>query len=302
MKTSKALIFDIKRFAVHDGEGIRTTLFFKGCPLRCKWCQNPEGLLSKRQPIFLPKKCVFCRFCDRNKKEGQMTFTTQPIFNLEYPDFDNLVDICPASAIQYDSKYYSVDELIEVIKEDKVFYRENGGVTFSGGEPFMQGEFISELAKRCKEENISSTIETSLYTSKELIDKVIPYLDRIYIDLKIFDEDKHELYTGVSSKVIKDNISYILTGAYKDKVIIRTPLIPDISATDENIKAISKYIYDLYSDVKYELLNYNPLAPSKYELVGMEYELKDAKRLNEEQMKHFYELVLSTGLKNIVIE
>ena len=90
MKISKALIFDIKRFAVHDGEGIRTTLFFKGCPLRCKWCQNPEGLLPKRQPIFLPKKCVFCRFCDRNKKENQMTFTTRPVFNLEYPDFDNL--------------------------------------------------------------------------------------------------------------------------------------------------------------------------------------------------------------------
>lgn len=302
MKTSKALIFDIKRFAIHDGEGIRTTIFFKGCPLRCKWCHNPEGLLLKRQPVFLSKKCVFCRFCEKNANEGQMTFTNRPVFNKDYPDFDNLVDICPASAIQYDSSYYSVDELIETIKEDKVFYRDNGGVTFSGGEPFLHGEFISELASRCKDEGISMTIETSFYTSKELIDKVVPYLDRIYIDLKIFDEGKHELYTGVSSKLIKDNIAYILKSPYKDKVIIRTPLIPDITATDDNISAISKFIYDLYSDIRYELLNYNPLAPSKYELVNLEYELKDAKRLNEEQMQHFYDIVCLSGIKNVVKE
>lgn len=302
MKISKALIFDIKRFALHDGEGIRTTLFFKGCPLKCKWCHNPEGISPKKQPLFLQKKCVFCRFCDRHKEEGQMTFTDRPIFNLDYPDFDNLVDLCPASAIQYDSSYYTVEELIEFIKEDQVFYRDNGGVTISGGEPFLQGEFIAELVRRCKEENISSTIETSLYTSKELIDKVIPYLDRIYIDLKIFDEHQHEYYTGVSSKIIKDNITYILTGPYKDKVIIRTPLIPEISATDENIRAISEFIYHLYEDVKYELLNYNPLAPSKYELMNMEYELKDKKRLNEDSMEHLYNIVRSCGIKNIIIE
>ncbi len=302
MKTSRALLFDIKRFALHDGEGIRTTLFFKGCPLKCKWCHNPEGLLPKRQPVFLSKKCVFCRFCEKHANENQMTFTSRPIFNLDYPDFDNLVDICPASAIQYDSSYYTLDELIELIKEDKVFYRDNGGVTFSGGEPFFQGEFLSELAMKCKEAGISTAIETSLYTTKELIDKVIPFIDRIYIDLKIFDEDKHAFYTGVSSKVIKENIAYILTGPYKDNVIIRTPLIPSITASDENIASISKYIYDLYSDVKYELLNYNPLASSKYELVGLEYELKDAKRLNEEQMNHFYDIVYNSGIKHVIKE
>lgn len=302
MKISKALVFDIKRFAIHDGEGIRTTIFFKGCPLRCQWCHNPEGLVLKRNPVFLNKKCVFCRFCEKNANENQMIFTSRPVFNLDYPDFDNLVDICPASAIQYDSSYYSVDELMELIKEDKVFYRDTGGVTFSGGEPFMHAEYISELAKRCKEEGISTAIETSLYTSKQLIDQVLPYLDRIYIDLKIYDEDKHEFYTGVSSKVIKDNIAYVLTGPYKDKVIIRTPLIPDVSATDDNIKDISKYICSLYPQIQYELLNYNPLAPSKYELVNMEYQLKDAKRLSEEQMQHFYDLVYQCGIKNIVKE
>lgn len=305
MKTSKALVFDIKRFAVHDGNGLRTTVFFKGCPLRCKWCQNPEGLSSKRRPIYFAKSCIHCRRCEQYAKENQMIYqNNRPYFNLEYKgNFDNLVKICPSAAIRYDSEEYDIGKLMEKIKEDQVFFRHDGGVTFSGGEPLMQGEFLVEILKKCKEERIHTAIETTMYASFDLIQRVLPYLDLIYIDLKVFDEDEHQKLTGVSSKIIKEHIQYILESEYKDKVIIRTPLIPSMTATDDNIINIANFLVSIYPKVKYELLNYNPLASSKYELVDLEYGVdKQYKMFNKEQMQYFYHIVYATGLKNLIIE
>lgn len=305
MKTSKALIFDIKRFAVHDGSGLRTTVFFKGCPLRCKWCQNPEGLSSKRRPVYFENNCIHCMKCKDFSLENQITYKNdRPYFNLEYKGgFENLVRMCPSAAIRYDSEEYDIDRLMEKIKEDKVFFRDDGGVTFSGGEPLMQREFLVEILKRCKEEGIHTAIETTMYASLDLIKKVLPYLDLIYIDLKVFDEGKHKEYTGVSSKMIKEHIQYILESEHKNKIIIRTPLIPTMTATDDNITDIANFLVKIYPEVKYELLNYNPLASSKYELVDLKYGVdKQYKMFNKQQMQHFYDLVYQTGLKNLIIE
>jgi pyruvate formate lyase activating enzyme len=305
MKTSKALVFDIKRFAVHDGHGIRTTVFFKGCPLRCKWCQNPEGLLSNKRLLYFQNNCIHCQRCVLFSKENQLVYKdNRPYINYEYEgDFDNLIKACPSNALRYDSEEYTIEKLIDKIKEDKVFFRDNGGVTFSGGEPLNQKQFLIDILKKCKEENIHTAIETTMYESYEYIEKILPYLDLIYIDLKIFDDDKHKEYTGVSNKIIKKNIKSILQSEYKDKVIIRTPLIPTMSAYDNNIHSIASYIYHIYPDVKYELLNYNPLASSKYELVDLKYGVdKKYKMFNKEDMKYYYEIVYQTGLKNLIIE
>lgn len=186
MKASKALVFDIKRFAVHDGHGLRTTVFFKGCPLRCRWCQNPEGLETTRQVLYFKTKCIHCRCCQRFNE--QIEYHDRPYFKENQNDFTDVIKACPSGAIQYDSKEYDLDALLSKIKEDEVFYKHGGGVTFSGGEPFMQGDFLIEILKRCKEEKIHTAIETSFYTSLELIKKALPYLDLIYIDLKLFDE------------------------------------------------------------------------------------------------------------------
>lgn len=305
MKTSKALVFDIKRFALHDGHGLRTTVFFKGCPLRCKWCQNPEGLSDQKRPIYFKNSCIHCKRCEQFSKENQMEYKNErPYFNLEYKgDFDNLIKACPANAIRYDSEIYDVQTLIEKIKEDQVFFRDEGGVTFSGGEPLMQGDFLYEILKACKEEKNHTAIETTMYGSFELIKKILAYLDLIYIDLKVFDEKKHEEYTNVSSDIIKKHIKYILESEYREKVIIRTPLIPTMTATDQNIKNIANFLFQIYPDVKYELLNYNPLASAKYELVDLEYKIdKQLKMFNKKEMNHFYQVVYETGLKNLIIE
>lgn len=304
MKISKALVFDIKRFAVHDGSGLRTTVFFKGCPLRCKWCQNPEGLSPKRRPVYFSNSCIHCHRCEQFAKDNQMKYRNdRPYFNLQYKgDFDNLIRACPSGAIRYDSEEYDIESLMDKIKEDRIFFRDDGGVTFSGGEPLMQGEFLVEILNRCKKENIHTAIETTMFASLDFIKKVLPYLDLIYIDFKVFDENKHEKLTGVSSKIIKEHIQYILESEHKNKVIIRTPLIPSMTATDDNITAISSFLVNIYSEVQYELLNYNPLASSKYELVDLEYGVdKQYKMFNKEQMKHFYDIVYATGLKNLMI-
>lgn len=305
MKTSKALVFDIKRFAIHDGYGIRTTVFFKGCPLRCRWCQNPEGISSDRKVIYFENKCIHCQRCLQHSLENQITYeNNRPHFHQDYQgDFDNIMKVCPTNAIRYDSEEYSVEDLFEKIKEDQVFFRQDGGVTFSGGEPLMQGEYLIDILKKCKEEGIHTAIETTMFASLDYIKRVLPYLDLIYIDLKAFDEIKHEELTGVSSKMIKEHIQYILTSEYRNKVIIRTPLIPTMTATDDNIKDISNYLVNLYNEVKYELLNYNPLASSKYELVDFEYGVDQQYQMyTKEQMQHFYEVVYKTGLKNIIKE
>ena len=304
-KSKKALVFDIKRFAVHDGAGLRTTVFFKGCPLRCKWCQNPEGLSAKKRPIYFKNSCIHCRICEKVSKENQIEYRDdRPYFNLDYKEgFDNLIKACPSGAIRYDSKEYVVEELLEKIKEDEVFFRNDGGVTFSGGEPLMQGEFLVEILKCCKEEGIHTAIETTMHAPVEIIEKVLPYLDLIYIDLKVFDEKLHEECTGVSSKVIKEHIKYVVESDHRDKVIIRTPLIPTMTATDENVRSIAEFLVGVYPEVRYELLNYNPLAPSKYELVDLEYGLDEKhKMFSKEEMQYFYEIVYQTGLKNLIIE
>ncbi len=301
----KALVFDVKRFAVHDGAGLRTTVFFKGCPLRCKWCQNPEGLSAKKRPIYFKNSCIHCRICEKVSEKNQLEYRDdRPYFNLDYAgNFDKLVKMCPSGAIKYDSEEYGIEELVEKIKEDQVFFRNDGGVTFSGGEPLMQGEFLVEVLKRCKEEGIHTAIETTMYAPLEIIEKVLPYLDLIYIDLKVFDENKHKEFTGVSSKVIKEHIKYVLESEHRDKVIIRTPLIPTMTATDENVRSIAEFLVGVYPEVRYELLNYNPLAPSKYELVDLEYGLdEDYKMFSKDEMQHFYDIVEQSGLKNLIIE
>lgn len=304
MTTFKGLIFDIKRFAIHDGDGIRTTIFLKGCPLHCLWCQNPEGISFRRQPIFMSKLCIHCQSCVRFARDGQIEYHHRPYFHKEYQgNYDNLVKMCPSGAIRYDSDYYSVDELMKKIKEDRVFYRNNGGVTFSGGEPFGQAEFLIEMLKQCHRENIHTAIETTVSTSLENIKQALPYLDQIYIDLKINDEIQHQKYVGGSLKVIKDNIKYILESEHKHKVIMRTPLIPEITATTENISSIARYLSQIYPDVTYELLNYNPLAPAKYEYVDFDYGVnKDAKKLTTQQMEELYQIVYQNGIKNLIKE
>ena len=240
-----ATIFEIKRFAVHDGDGIRTTVFFKGCPLRCVWCHNPEGLSPLAQEAFYKHKCIGCGEC---KKEGFMP------------------DNCLGEARVEYGKQISVAELLPLLLEDKEFYdNSEGGVTLSGGECLMQADFCAELLMELKENGIHTAVDTCGFVSKNALDKVIPYTDTFLYDIKAYDEDVHIKCTGVPNNKILENLIY-LDSIGKD-IEIRIPYVPDYN--DGQIEKIARFLAQLKNITKIRVLPYHNYAGSKYEALNM---------------------------------
>lgn len=302
----KANIFDIQRFSVHDGEGVRTTIFFKGCSQKCLWCHNPEGISFENNLIYSKSKCVNCKICER-LSDGKVFFDRRNNIvidrsALSEEEKQKLEDQCPTGALRVDGRTISLDYAYNEVMKDKAFYKYGGGFTASGGECLLQADFLESLLKKLKESNISTAIETSLCVPLFNVKKVIDHLDIIYIDIKLMDEQAHKKYVSENLDLILDNARYVLTSKQKDKVIVRTPLIPGITDDDYNIARISKFISGIYPDVKYELLNYNYLAGLKYEQIGMSYRLNDLKPLDELRIKELVNIAKINGVKNIIFK
>lgn len=234
METSaiKGVVFDIKKFAVHDGPGIRTTVFFKGCPLQCTWCHNPESKKKNPEEIVITSK----RKC----------------LDLSYTETKEVI-----------GREVSVDEIMSEIKKDIVYYDESGGgVTFSGGEPMMQPEFLKSLLTECKKNEINTCVDTSGYTEFENFENILKVTDSFNYDLKLMNDDLHIRYTGVSNKKIHENLKSL---SEKGKIIyIRIPVVPGITDTEKNINESIKFLSSLISIKEVHLLPYNRLASNKY--------------------------------------
>ncbi len=299
--TEHALVFDIKRFAVHDGSGIRTTVFFKGCGMRCRWCQNPEGLNSEQQVVWLKNRCIHCGSCAAHALTGQMDYTNGvPVFHRDYDgDYDNLIRICPTGAICYDSRWYTVDELLAEIRKDEVFYHYGGGVTFSGGEPLLQGNFLIHCLQECRREGIHTAIETALFADPVILKGAAPYIDSFFTDFKCADPIRHKEITGTDNHLILENLSWILQNITVP-ITVRTPLIPGYTATKDNIAAIARFIAQHNPNAVYELLNYNELAPAKYEMTGLLYEPGERRRFTETEMEEFRHTARENGVYNVI--
>ena len=303
-------IFDVRRFSTHDGGGIRTTVFFKGCPLRCAWCHNPEGIDFGRRPLWFAGKCIGCGSCAEAARFGgvRRTETGIAVDPAAEEDWDAILDACPTGALRWDSRDVRVDELMELIRRDMPFYAHGGGgATLSGGDPLMQADFARELLLRCREEGVHTAIETELHAPEEAVQAVLPLVDLIYADLKLMDSGLHRQWTGVGNERILSNLEALLKGPLSkqlsERLILRTPLIPEITATEENLRAIAAWLAGRNPAVRWELLNYNPLAAAKYPLVGREYGLPaKLPRFSAEQMAAFAELARSAGLKNVFYE
>ena len=245
-------IFDIKEMAVHDGPGIRTTVFFKGCPLRCRWCHNPEGLSFEPQLMFKDIRCIDCKSC---QKECEHT-DCQPL--------GRCIHACPENCLEISGRRVETKELAEELKQSAEILGDSfGGFTFSGGEPLAQPEFLLELIEELKDYHLC--IETSGYCESEIFKETIKKIDFIIMDMKIADSELHKQYTGVYNEKILSNFE-ILKNSGKT-YIIRTPLIPNITDTKENLEEIKKRI----GDSEWEKLPYNELAGAKYKMLGMEY-------------------------------
>lgn len=248
------VIFDIKEMAVHDGPGIRTTVFFKGCPLRCKWCHNPEGLSARPQLMYKEARCVKCGRC--MTKCG----------HTECQPFERCIHICPHNCLEISGKNVEAKELACELKQNaKILGDSFGGFTFSGGEPLAQHKFLGELIDQLKDYHLC--IETSGYAEKAVFERIIDKLDFVIMDIKLADSELHKKYTGVSNKKILENFKALNKSG--KPYLIRTPLIPKITDTKENLDAIKKLI----GTSDWEQLPYNKMAGAKYKMLGMSYEL-----------------------------
>jgi len=266
---NKAIISDIKRFAVHDGDGIRTTVFFKGCPLKCVWCHNPEGISFERQLAYYQNKCIECGECiDICPNNAHKMVDNKHFFERDLcVGCGKCADKCLGSALILYGKEITVDELLPLLLEDKDFYETSGGgVTLSGGECLCQSDFCVEILKRLKENGINTAVDTCGYVSKEIIDKIMPFTDTFLYDVKAIDEDAHIKCTGKSNNRILENLKYIVS---LDKAVeIRIPYVPEYN--DNQIKKIAIFLKELGDVKKIKLLPYHNYAGSKYEALGME--------------------------------
>lgn len=296
----EAIISDIQKFSLHDGPGIRTTVFFKGCNMHCVWCHNPETFSIKQDLMFFSNKCIGCGSCYSACKTGALTKDLQRVYNKELCiRCGACVEACAPGALKLVGKKMTVEELMAVIREDVDYYRSSGGgVTLSGGEVLLQADFAAQLLKACKEEGIDTAIESNLSGSFENIEKLLPYLDRVYCDIKLLDDDAHIRYTGLSNKHTLENIARLKE--YSIPVTVRTPLIPGVTDGAENISGIARWIRENAKVVSYELLNYNPLAEAKCEELGMSYDLSGLKRKTSAELKALASLAQKEGVATMV--
>lgn len=265
----KTKIVDIKHFAVHDGDGIRTTVFLKGCPLRCVWCHNPESISFDTQLAYYQSKCVSCGECAAVCPTGahKMLGAKHSFDRGLCVGCGKCTKVCYGSALKIYGTEMSVEELLPALLEDKDFYQSSGGgVTLSGGECLMHPEFCTELLKRLKENGVHTAVDTCGFVPRETLDRVMPHTDVFLYDLKAYDEDVHIKCTGRSNKKILDNLKYI--DKCGKKIEIRIPYVPDFN--DGQIEKISKFVSELDNVVRVRVLPYHSYAGSKYQSLGME--------------------------------
>ena len=270
LQGGKMNIINIQRFSIHDGPGIRTTVFLKGCNLRCLWCHNPESQSLRSQRMFFRHKCIGCGACIQVCAKA-----FEPVCNA----CGKCVEVCRYGAREISGKNISVEECFREIQKDKDFYLvSGGGVTFSGGEPLLQGESLLEILKLCKGDGIHTAIETAGNVEWNQIEAVLPYLDYILYDIKAINEEKHQEFTGVSNRLILENAQKLMKAA-KGKLLFRMPVIPGYN--DSEYEKIAEFVkgYPL------ELLPYHTIGKGKYDALGMTYPLDDVKAPTAEDMR-----------------
>ena len=264
----KANVFEIKRFAVHDGDGIRTTVFLKGCPLACLWCHNPEGIGFSPELAYYSHKCVSCGECVSVCPTGAHKIDTDGhVFDKSLcKACGKCTEVCLGSALTLYGKEMTVDELLPILLEDRDFYESSGGgVTLSGGECLMQWQFCLEVAKRLRAEGIGCAIDTSGYVKREVLDELIPYVDIFLYDLKAIDEETHVKCTGRSNAIILENIKYLSErGA---KIEVRIPFVPGYNSAD--IEKMADFLENIKTLTKVRVLPYHNYAGSKYSALEM---------------------------------
>ncbi len=307
----RGYIFEIQKLSTEDGPGIRTTVFLKECPLKCVWCHNPESIQHEIAIQWFATKCIACEECLQVCTTNSLHFEEGLLkINRETCEAcGSCVEACPTTALKASGQWYSAEEVLQEILKDKAYYdKSNGGVTFSGGEPTLQAEFLVNLLQECKSHGVHTAVDTCGLASQKTYQKIFPYVDLFLLDIKEIDPQRHLEYAGVNNKKILENIQWLaqkieLEGkdniSPKKQMWIRTPIIPGYTARDENVVGIGQFIVQNLNNAieRWDLLAFNNLASAKYERLDLDWPLKETVLLTKNQMEHFHQLALQTGVK-----
>ncbi len=301
--SKKGLIFDIQSFSVHDGPGCRTNIFFIGCPLRCKWCANPESWIMKKHLMFAERVCKWdkgCRACRNVCPNGSIKFDQDGRCSVSWDicqscESIDCVSICPNNALKQCVKEYTVDDIMTILRRDFNNWGADGGVTFTGGEPLLQHEFLIEVLKKCRQYQIHTAIETSGYAEQEAFLEVLKYIDFAFIDVKNMDREKHKEGTGVYCDLILSNIEALKKSGWTGRLVLRQPTIAGYNDSDENAQKLIDFMNE-NSLYEINLLKFHRLGQTKWNQLGKDYEYSDHGDITQEKIERLQELYLDSNI------
>lgn len=299
--TDTGTVFNIQRFSIEDGPGIRTTVFMKGCPLRCVWCHNPEGLELKPQLMWFDVRCIGARDCMGAcpKKALELTRSGMVIDRLACDACGACAEACPAGALEVAGKEYTPADALAEVMRDEAFYRNSGGgVTVSGGEPTMQPRFTEEFLRSCRQSGLHTALDTCGYSSADALERLLGYADMVLLDLKLLDDKRHRELTGVGLGPILES-ARLVTKSGKP-LWIRTPVIPGCTDSEENIGALAAFIGDELRTVeRWDLLAFNNTCGAKYRRLDMTWRLEDEPMLAKSRMEALARIARESGVKEV---
>lgn len=296
----RGLIFDVQGHSVHDGPGTRTTVFMSGCPLHCVWCCNPEGLFHHPVMMHKDSKCVCCGSCLKACPKGAVSIGSDGRLEFDRAICDRCesfecVSACLHEANEISGVSYSIDDMMKIFQRDRQFWGSRGGVTFSGGEPLNQKNFILPLLKRCKESYIHVCIETTAHLPSNYFQEALRYVDWVFTDIKHFDPDEHKRLCGVDNRLILRNIRWLAESGWDGFVVPRIPVIPGVNDGEDNIRATARFVKDIDLEV-INILPFHRLGESKYRQLGQSYRFAEQKPPERDRMEHLKSIIESEGL------
>ncbi len=300
IKPIRGVVFNIQKFSVHDGPGIRTIVFLKGCPLSCLWCDNPEGQYSQPELVYNENRCIGTLECGECLKvcKAEAILEVEKnnkvlINNWKCLKCDECTQVCPSMALEMMGKNMTPEDVLKIVEEDAIFYsRSGGGLTLSGGEPLFQADFCCEILKQAKEKGLHTAIETSGYADWNSMENVIRFIDFIIYDIKSMNSDIHRRFTGVSNEIIISNLTRLCQKFSKRPVMVRTPVIPGFNDSEEDIIAIKDFVGRFHNVVDYELLIYHRLGEPKYGYLHRNYPMKGVLPPTKERIERLKQLVI----------
>lgn len=269
MNTDLLNVTEIQRFCMHDGPGVRTTVFLKGCPLKCEWCHNPETQKSKTELLFYTKKCIGCTACEQACAVGAHKFDAKhEIDRQKCVVCGSCANMCPTGALELCGKKFTIDDILSTVKKDSAFYGNNGGITISGGEPFAQGKSVINLLRACKENGISTAVETCGYADEKILTDAVPFVDIFLWDIKDTDSERHKRYTGVSNSKILSNLN--LVNAMNARIRLRCILVNGVNSTISHYSNVGDIAKTINNFDGVEILPYHAYAGAKSTFLGFE--------------------------------